>query len=260
MVIQVLLDNGQWTIARDYQANAFNSFIINQEELSNYNMQGYKFSIQRIYNKIILTRENGSIMPIFDGDLVKVFLIAHHQWMQARDYQIWAYRDFVYKNAPEVYYKSNGSTNLDPNITYVVLDIPNLEPDIVFRMSRNDNGTIFYEKNNINKTKVRISDNINEQRYYLNYVMRLTNQDMVVNNNPTLGHISVPVVIPTGLNLIETNNDDIACVVCNIYKKNIKYLPCNHIHTCSHCTKHIMDNGLLICSICRAVVNKIEKL
>ncbi len=167
--ILVKLINGIWAPARNYQIDAYNQFknqnnfereIIHDNGLIGHNKIYFKIKRNENQQTIIL-RENGSIMPIADWNDVKVFIYDRNpaNWYSARNYQTWAYFDFVYSGDNERYYASNGSTRKIPGTQYIDIPIQNLEPDIIFRMSRNDNGTIFYEKNDGVRTRIRISDN-----------------------------------------------------------------------------------------------------
>ena len=193
MNIKIRLDTGEWVDARPYQIDAFkqfknsdNPFSGEREEFIYDNgLQGFdkiKFTIRRMGDRyhggIYMIKENGSISPIADWNDVKVFLLdrPNVNWYDARNYQTWAYFDFIYSAEPirryQKGYPSNpvGYTEIPLN-EYDVLPII---PPIDFEIARNDNGTIFYKKNDMGSTRVRISDNQQARNVYLGDYRRMT--------------------------------------------------------------------------------------
>lgn len=122
------------------------------------------------------------LIPIIDMADVKVFLtdVPNANWFKARDYQAWAYRDFVFdETEPRVkYYASRHSSHLffqTSNYRDVVtIDIDGLPPNIIFKLSRNENGSVYYEKNDGRASRVRICDNDNARSGYLGFYRRIT--------------------------------------------------------------------------------------
>ena len=171
MNIQIKLENGIWVPAYEYQKHAFIEFENNDGD-----NEEIKFTISRKNNNafsgIYLERANGTKSPIADWNNVKVFLLDKKKvnWYDARKYQTWAYFDYVYSNDPSRGYKSHGTVGHND---YIELPIEELEPDIIFTMSRNDNGSIYYEKND-SITKVRISDHELYRKGYLGFYHRMT--------------------------------------------------------------------------------------
>ncbi|ATZ80561.1 RING-finger domain containing protein [Bodo saltans virus] len=258
--IMVRLD-GQWVEARNYQAHAFKNFIKNGEQPYKYDdsRNGIIFTIQRENNQqIYIIRNDGTRMPIADWNNVQVFLLDAISigWYPARDYQTWAYFDFLYSNDIERHYKSLESDNIDSNIRYTTIDVPNLYSNIVFRMSRNDNGTIFYEKNN-DRTRVRISDNAIERAHYLNNYNLSIAHSRITQTPSVRMRIDSPRAIDTliQMKIEKTSNDDEMCCICNDNKKNIQFLPCKHDLFCSECcTALFKHNKTVTCPLCRANV------
>jgi hypothetical protein len=123
------------------------------------------------YYKTFIVQDN-IYSPITDWDDVKVFLcdISNPQWVHARNYQTWAFYDFLYNDKPESKYASKNSNILD----HVEIPIENIDPNIIFKMSYNSNGSVSYEKNDYHKTKVRISNNPHERSYYQGFHYRMT--------------------------------------------------------------------------------------
>jgi hypothetical protein len=265
--IRIRLDNGNWVPARDYQITAFiryNDMITsgNNRRVYHYNENGYIFSIERlpdtIYGGIYLIRENNTRSPIVDYNNIKVFLINHNNrtdWYHARNYQKYAYLDFIYSSDVTRYYKSKNTIG-HPN--HIEIPIDGLEPNIIFSMSRNENGSIYYEKNDAGRTRVRICDNTFAQNGYRAFYNRMTDNFMsipIISNTSisATGYLPVPldVVIET------TSNDEKICVICNSQLQNIRFLPCNHVHTCSLC--YLQLTKPRECPICKQTINQIVK-
>lgn len=281
--IYVRQDDGEWIPARDYQVEAFNRFKSpqNQERPVEYDNNSennrIKFKIERMSDqRIYIMRDNGTRMPIVDKNDVKVFLLDKDPvtWYDARNYQTWTFFDFVYSGDQERYYASQYSNRVLPNINYVTIPLDNLEPNIIFRMSRNRNGTVFYERNDAGRSRVRISDNNVERQEYSNSYQQMdvprhnvyniqNNANTVANEN---GEYSINCLRDTTANninftVVETLNDDEMCVVCNVYKQNMQFLPCKHTTTCSVCAQEIIRRhyaNQLSCPMCRGIVTKFK--
>jgi len=158
-----------WRNATDNEINCFNNFTN-----TNILTPEYKTMISGNYtlhrespNHITLINDK----PIINYHNIKVFLPEFNGWVNAREYQKLAYMDYIIGDIHSKYYHSKHSKHiLDPESIELQL---NLEPNICFKMSRNENGTIYYEKNNITKTNVKISDHIGYQNYYLGFYNRI---------------------------------------------------------------------------------------
>lgn len=200
-------------------------------------------------------------IPIVDRNNVKVFLLDQTpvNWYNAREYQTWAYIDFIYSGDTEKYYMTKKSTHAKPIEKYTTIPIDNIDPNIIFRIFKNNNGVIFYEKNDIRKTRIRISDDDFYRCEYYAFYMRMTSDINIIphisnthNDNPSLA-------IPPEIDIIETLDDEEMCVVCNNNRQNIKFCPCNHTNTCSECYKELLKNkqNFVSCPICRSTITQI---
>lgn len=264
--------NGNWIPARDYQANAFYEFQnqwLDDEFIYDNNLEGnkkIKFSIKREQDqRVFLTKEDGTKIPIADWDDVQVFILDHPSnivdWYEARNYQTWAYFDFIYSSCNEKYYKTKNSTDLIHGINYTEIPIENLHSDIVFRISRTSYRNIFLEKNNFERTKTRISDNNIQRHSYSCFYDRLTNNDILPFSHycPQETQSQTQIFIPDVF-VEETDDDSLMCIVCNTNKKNIK-LSCNHDLTCSECCKELLKlQGYVKCPLCRIISVSIKKI
>lgn len=250
--------NSEWVSARDYQKDAFDKFKHKywniegyptlrtklEEESINVSNNGYNFKIEREnnehHNGIFLYKENGEKIPITDFNSVKVFLNENGTWASARWYQTKAYYDFIYGSEHRKEFNFGG--------------------EIIFSISRNDNGTIYYEKNDSERHRVKISDNpgyISSWQGYYNRIFDPPN----INFQPSV----VPIIenngylpLPLGLEENETNNEEDQCVVCFNIQKNIKFMPCGHNHTCSLC--YVQISKPKECPFCKQEIQSIVAL
>ena len=257
MDIRVYINN-EWLLAKDYQIEAFNLYIDNSKYIEkpfNYNKNNYIFTISRIssnsypnhYNPIFLIRQDGSKMPIANFNDVKVFLtdISPSRWHNAYSYQRDAYFDFIYNNDIERFY----TTNRLVQTNYIPINGPN---NIQFRISRNDNGSIFYEKNN--GYKVRISDNECARMGFQGFWHR-TMEDFDFSQNIIISTNTTNVVLPRDIIIETTNNENKQCLICYTIKQNISFKPCNHHYTCSECYNKLQNKN--ICPICKQQITNI---
>ena len=168
-------------------------------------------------------------LPIIDMNDVYAFIVSNSatlrsNWMPCRNYQAWAYRDFVYdlNHSIKKSYMSPYSSYLVFNSSILVnqmvtIDLPDLPPNIVFNVSRNNNNSVFFERNDAQGSRVRMCDNEYARAGYLGYYTRITMD------------IGIVVVPPSSLNMHPTNllstdhlypqqetNDETAqCILCN---------------------------------------------
>lgn len=263
--IKVLL-NGDWIPARNYQKDAFIEFqnMPSGDEFEYDNkLEGnfrIKFSIVREQNqRCYIVREDNTKIPIADWNNVQVFILDHPSgvvnWYDTRDYQTWAYFDFVYSDENEKHYKSKHSTNLLQNVNYTEIPIDNLFPGIIFRFSRCNTGSIFYEKNDWSRRRTKISDDNKFRNYYLGFYSRMTSDDIGFTNcfSPK-NKITIPDVA-----IEKTNDESLVCIICNENKKNV-ILSCNHDLTCSECCAELLKfEGRLKCPFCRSIASSIKE-
>ncbi len=85
----------------------------------------------------------------------------------------------------------------------------------------------------------------------------------IVINPANVPPANVQVLISPNVNFVvhETEDENEMCVVCNINKQNIKFLPCGHTTTCSVCAQEIMNRDYqnqLKCPMCRQIVTNID--
>jgi hypothetical protein len=245
-----ILCNNEWLCALNHQKEAFITFIQSNRYIHN-SIYNYVFdnmnitirrginssdddNIELCYQPIYLIY-NDEYYPIFDFSSIKVFLVDQEpvNWYRAKTYQSWAYLDFLYSEYESITYASVGSEtqSLNGMIRFIPIYFCNI-PNIVFRISRNENGSIFYEKNNNERTRIRMSDSLFVMRQYLGYYKRLTEFEPIINQ----------------IICNKTVDEERQCIICNENEKNIILNPCNHNIICYECYENLKSNT---CPICR---------
>jgi len=237
--IKVKLENNLWTDALSYQKEAFLQFKRNRYNDYIYEQDDIKFKLSRIndrlHGSIYLIREDESMMPIVDWDDVKVFITNTDivNWYDPQEYIKEAYFDFIYSDKQiGYYYLSNKS----------------------FIITRNTNNSIYYEYNDGNNNKIRISDNCYARSGYLGFYHRMTSFiDFEIFSPKPINQL----LLPSDLIIKNTDNSDKFCVICNDIEQNIKFIPCNHTSTCSNCYTKLKKTHE--CPICKQTINQIVK-
>ena len=159
-------------------------------------------------------KDSNQYYPIIDMNDIYIFLTEGVTgkgsrngagWVKSRNYQTWAYVDFVYDTrATRKCYMSKYSTYLafPPNFdskNVVAIDIEEeLPPNIIFSVSRNENNSVYYEKNKSiyyennensqnNETypiRVRICDSEYARTGYLGFYTRITMDPSIIITPP----------------------------------------------------------------------------
>ena len=246
--------NNEWVFANpDYNA-IFIKYKTECEHYGIYELTFNNLTIYRtnndVYNPTFI-KDNNNIYPIIDFNDIKVFLLdmLHVNWYSARDYQVWAFIDFIYDNKQIKHYASKYSSHLffRSNDT-ITIYIDDLSPNIIFSISRNENNSIYYEKNDSRNTRVRICDSEHARTGFLGFYRRMTSD---------IGMIIIPpqtnnsIIIPDNLILEESSNEEEQCILCYKYKKNLTFNPCSHTISCSLCYSKLQKNE---CPICRSKI------
>jgi hypothetical protein len=241
--------NGVWTLAGDKYTSMFQKYV-NQNRLYRevpYIEDGITISRDSNdpYNASYIHIGNHKI-PICDWNNVKVFLLEMEpvDWHNARDYQTWAYYDFMYDNKVKKTYISPGSSYIQDS---VVIDNNQLSPNIVFSISRNDNNSVYYEKNDVNRTHVRICDNDWPRIGYRGFYNRMTMDPGIIITPPVNNTLQNSILIPDNILIVPTDNLEDQCIMCCTYKSNIQFIPCNHTISCAECCKKMANNKCPIC-------------
>jgi hypothetical protein len=235
-----------------------------------------------ISQEIHRSMENASPKPIQIMDLndVSVFIVdnpamSRANWLAAREYQAWAYRDFMYDPHRSVKksYMSRGTlpTAYQWNDRVlanqiVTIDIPNLPPNIVFHISRNENHSVYFERNDDYRTRVRICDNEPARAGYLGFYTRLTMDPGIIVLPPssslaadsTHNHNDVFLLSTAHLpDPEETNDEEHQCILCFKFRVNARFSPCEHTICCSGCYSKLAKNE---CPVCRATITRVMNM
>ena len=235
-------------------------------------------------------------VPIIDMSDIKIFLtdVPDANWFKARNYQAWAYRDFMYdETVPQVkYYATRYSSHLFFQTSnygdVVTIELDGLVPNIIFKLSRNENGSVYYEKNDRNATRIRICDNETARSGYLGFYRRMTDVgDFIVTAPPAPVLAAIPVIasaiqdpygpnyhdfaaflhqphhnhhhhgklpLVPGTQSVQTDVEEEQCIMCFKNKSSVRLFPCNHRVMCPECYNKIEKNE---CPICRSGIIKL---
>ena len=252
--------------------------VYSQEVPSNYEN---RFLVYRVENNCYMpTRiqrsDTGDTYPIMDCADVKVFLQDADpvDWCPARNYQMWAFRDFIYDPArPErKFYASKYSSHLffqrgSSNRTVVTIELDGLPPNIIFSMSRNENGSVYYERNDAHGTRVRICDHEGARSGFRGFYNRITmDMGMIVTPAPaqapqlqpmpsytaSSASCSIPLQLPPGIVAQKTTVEEDQCIRCYENAKNMTFRPCAHTIACSECYIKLMKPRE--CPVCKQAI------
>ena len=245
-------------------------------------------------NNLVITQEvhdtmssaaSSSVTPIIDMNDISVFIITSMDgadWMHCRDYQAWAYRDFVYDEHRNIKksYMSQYSSHLAFNNTVLVnqivtIPISNIAPNIVFNISRNENNSVYFERNDLTGSRVRMCDNEYARAGYRGFYTRITMDPGIVvvppppHPHPSSGgggHAtyynvvsSLPVLLSTAHLPApeETDDEEHQCILCFKFSVNARFSPCEHNVCCSACYSQFSKNE---CPVCRAVITRVMNI
>jgi hypothetical protein len=276
--------NNEWCVASEEQRSAYiayksrNHYYRETPHADENGITIFRDSINKddpympTYFKLTNSLRSGEY-PIIDMNDIYIFLMegvsgngsrSGAGWVKSRNYQAWAYIDFMYDFCTtRKCYMSKYSTYLafPPGFdtrNVVTIDIDDLPPNIIFSMSRNDNNSVYYEKNDGGSTRVRICDNEYARSGFLGFYTRITmDVGMVVippsHNDGGHSYSDGDVSISS---LEETTNEDEQCILCYNYKKDIQYTPCNHTISCYKCFERLIQKE---CPVCKIKISKIKK-
>jgi len=244
------------------------------EAPSNYNN---RFLVYREENNCympsrIQCSETGDVHAIMDCADVKVFLQDADpvDWYPARNYQMWAFRDFIYDPARPVrkFYASKYSSHLffqrgSTNRNVTDIDIDGLPPNIIFSLSRNENGSVYYERNDAHGTRVRICDHEGARAGFRGFYNRITMDPGIIITPQTQQPVpsytassAVPLQLPPGIIAQKTNVEEDQCILCYENTKNLTFGPCAHTIACSECYVRLMKPRE--CPVCKQAIESLS--
>lgn len=231
-------------------------------------------------NNIMITQEihyamsssSSPPMPIMDMDDVAVFIVdnpamSRANWLPAREYQAWAYRDFIYDKHRSIKksYMSRGTSPVayesnDRILANQIVTIPlsGISSNIVFNISRNDNNSVYFERNDAVGSRARICDNEYARAGYLGFYTRITMDPGMIVIPPAVAAsvAAVPPLLSTAHLPApeETDNEEHQCILCFKFRVNARFSPCEHRICCSACYSKMAKNE---CPVCRAVITRV---
>lgn len=218
---------------------------------------------------------NGATIPIIDMNDISVFIVdnpgmARANWLSAREYQVWAYRDFMYdpdrsikksymsRGTLPISYESNDNILANQIVT---IDVANISPNIVFNISRNDNNSVYFERNDVGGSRVRICDNEYARAGYLGFYTRITmDPGIVVMTPPSASHVAQSASLLSTAHIhepAETDDEEYQCILCFKNRVNARFSPCEHTVCCSSCYSKMAKNQ---CPVCRAEITQIMNI
>jgi len=244
--------------------------------------------LNEMTGSVIITQEihdtmTSPPMPIMDMDDVAVFIVnnpamARANWLPAREYQVWAYRDFIYDEHRSITksYMSRGTSPIAYETNdrilanqIVTIPLPGISSNIVFNISRNDNNSVYFERNDAVGSRTRICDNEYARAGYLGFYTRITMDPgmTVIPPSPAyLSHSVTAVYYNAGAAAAallstahlpapeETDNEEHQCILCFKFRVNARFSPCEHHVCCSACYSKMTKNE---CPVCRAVITRL---
>ena len=272
----------QWVPAPPDWAAAYLHYkakpIYSQEAPFNYNN---RFLVYRQENNCYMpTRiqcsDTGDVHAIMDCADVRVFLQDAEpvNWYPARNYQMWAFRDFIYDPArPErKFYASKYSSHLffqrgSTNRNVTDIDLDGLPPNIIFSISRNENGSVYYERNDAHGTRVRICDHEGARAGFRGFYTRITMDPGIIVTPPQqhqpqqpmpsyTASSAVPLQLPPLISAVKTNVEEDQCILCYENAKNLRFSPCAHSIVCSECYVKLMKPRE--CPVCKQVIESLN--
>lgn len=236
--------------------------------------------------------DTGDVHAIMDCADVKVFLQDAEpvNWYPARNYQMWAFRDFIYDVArPErKFYASKYSSHLffqrgSSNRNVTDIDLDGLPPNIIFSISRNENGSVYYERNDAHGTRVRICDHEGARAGFRGFYTRITmDPGIIVTPPPAVAPApdgpssllamllavaaeppapsytassAVPLQLPPSISAQKTSVEEDQCIMCYENAKNLKFSPCAHDVICSECYVKLMKPRE--CPVCKQAISSL---
>ena len=256
MIIKVKYDDN-WVFANPDYCEAFQNYKNRPMYSREQPVETGPLTVYRTNNDAYLPtyiRDGNDVYPIADFEDVRVFLVDANptDWYAGRNYQIWAYYDFMYDNKIRKTYASKYSSHLACPADVVVIDIDGLPPNIIFSISRNDNNSVYYERNDGSGSRVRICDNHTARIGYRGYYARMTDDIGFVFG----GIVSVAgLEIPSSIILEQTDIEEEQCIICYSNKKNLRFLPCSHLIMCSACYNMLQKKKE--CPVCKGNIESL---
>jgi len=271
--------NGEYIVYRPDNDPYLPTYVARMDALSRELMYLFISENSSIMTHAIhdIIESDGLAIPIIDLNDISAFITdsavveatARANWFPARAYQAWAYRDFMYdrnKSIRKSYmsrgtspfvYEGNGRILANQIVTIPGTDI---DVNIVFTIGRNENNSVYLERNDAMGSRLRICDNEYARAGYLGFYTRITmDPGMIVMPPPppgagpepgllSIAHISAPE---------ETDDTEHQCILCVRFRVNARFSPCEHQVCCSQCYSQLSKNE---CPVCRAEITRVMNI
>lgn len=216
-------------------------------------------------------------MPIIDLNDIYVFITdpsvfgnnGRANWFPARSYQIWAYRDYMYDRNRSIKKSYMTRDTLPIHYRYdehiltnqiVTIDVANVSPNIVFNIARNENNSVYFERNDEQRSRMRICDNEYARAGYLGFYTRITMDVGMEVTPPAAASASSALLsiahLPDPEEIVDDGDGGHAdqCILCVKYRVNARFSPCEHQVCCGLCYSKMSKNE---CPVCRAEITRV---
>jgi hypothetical protein len=149
------------------------------------------------------------------------------------------------------------------------IDLDGLPPNIIFSISRNENGSVYYERNDTHGTRVRICDHEGARAGFRGFYTRITMDPGIIVTPPQqhqqqpqqpmpsyTASSAVPLELPPLISAVKTNVEEDQCILCYENAKNLRFSPCAHSIVCSECYVKLMKPRE--CPVCKQVIESLN--
>ena len=140
----------------------------------------------------------------------------------------------------------------------MTIDLPDLNPNIIFNVSRNENNSVYFERNDASGSRVRMCDNEYARAGYLGFYTRITMDPGIIVIPPPPATVYYNLLSTSHLPAPEeTDDESLQCILCNSHQVNVKFSPCEHKISCSGCYSRMVKNE---CPVCRSTISRLMNL
>ena len=144
----------------------------------------------------------------------------------------------------------------------VTIDVANVSPNIVFNIARNENNSVYFERNDEQRSRMRICDNEYARAGYLGFYTRIT-MDVGMEVTPPVAAAAAGAASSALLSIAhlpdpeEVCDDGDQCILCVKYRVNARFSPCEHQVCCGLCYSKMTKNE---CPVCRAEITRVMNI
>jgi hypothetical protein len=144
------------------------------------------------------------------------------------------------------------------------IDLDGLPPNIIFSISRNENGSVYYERNDAHGTRVRICDHEGARAGFRGFYTRITMDPGIIVTPPqqplpsytaSSASCSIPLQLPPLISAQKTSVEEDQCILCYENAKNLTFGPCAHNIACSECYVKLIKPRE--CPVCKQTIESL---